>query len=185
MIEHARNSEEYQQGLDYATDSWIHFLNRFANNSEDQNLAKVLSPYCSLVWERWMRSKLGPPDGDRIDPDDEEDIDELEESDNLRFDCQLAAIGLLSRICIPQSMPHLETLTVNKVNTIAACLQKQEAVPTALWEDLHWLYLAIGHMLADETDSGETRYIPQEIMQASIAQKVPPALIGFSYKKWF
>jgi len=63
MIEHSRNSEEYQQGLDYTTDTWIDFINRFSNN--DDQLTSVLSPYASLVWERWMRSKLSPPDGDR------------------------------------------------------------------------------------------------------------------------
>ena len=123
---------------------------------------------------------------ERIDPDDEEeDIDELDESDNLRFDCQLAAIGLLSRISIPQSMPQLQLLTLNKVNTIAGCLQKQESVPVSLWEDLHWLYLSIGHMIADETDSGETRYIPNEIMKSSVAQKSPPVAIGMDLKLFF
>ena len=130
-----------------------------------------MSPYSLLVWERWVRSKQGPPDGDRIDPDDEdEDIDELEESDALRFDCQLAAIGLLSRICIPQSMPQLRGLTMSKLNAITASLQKSEAVPVALWEDLHWLFLSIGHMIADETDAGETRFIPAQIMAFSVQQ---------------
>ena len=78
-----------------------------------------------MVWERWMRSKLSPPDGDRIDPDDEdEDIDELEESDNVRFDCQLAAIGLLSRISLPQCLPNLNKLTQSKLSIIAKCLQE-------------------------------------------------------------
>ena len=31
MIEHVRNSEEYQQGLDYTTDAWIHLVNQFAS----------------------------------------------------------------------------------------------------------------------------------------------------------
>ena len=79
-----------------------------------------------MVWERWMRSKLSPPDGDRIDPDDEdEDIDELEESDNVRFDCQLAAIGLLSRISLPQCLPNLNKLTQSKLSVIAKCLQER------------------------------------------------------------
>ena len=49
--------------------------------------------------------------------------------------------------------------------------QAQENVACAIWEDLHWLYLAIGHSLADEIDSGETRFIPQIIMNASVEQK--------------
>ena len=32
-----------------------------------------IAPFASMVWERWVRSKLGPPDGDRIDPDDEDE----------------------------------------------------------------------------------------------------------------
>ena len=52
-----------------------------------------------------MRSKLGSPDGDRLDlSEDDEEIDELEEEDNLRFDVQLTAIGLLSRMCVSQSV---------------------------------------------------------------------------------
>ena len=49
----------------------------------------------------------------------------------------------------------------------------QESVASALWEDLHWLYLAVGHSLADEIDSGETRFIPQIVMTASVKQKAP------------
>ena len=100
-----------------------------------------------MVWERWMRSKLSPPDGDRIDPDDEdEDIDELEESDNVRFDCQLAAIGLLSRISLPQCLPNLNKLTQSKLSVIAKCLQEGYQTSKdriALFTEFHYIDLGL------------------------------------------
>ena len=41
MIEHSRKSEEYQTGLDYATDSWLHFIIDLIGNENDQ-LATVI-----------------------------------------------------------------------------------------------------------------------------------------------
>ena len=41
MIEHSRKSEEYQTGLDYATDSWLHFIIDLIGN-ENHQLATVI-----------------------------------------------------------------------------------------------------------------------------------------------
>ena len=51
MIEHARNSEEYQQGLDYATDTWIHFLNNFATNTDRQFFNAKFANICLAISE--------------------------------------------------------------------------------------------------------------------------------------
>ena len=174
MIEHARTSEEYQQGLDYTTDAWIHLLNQFSSYSEETN--NLLIPFTLRVWERWLRSKLGSPDGDRLDLNEaDEEIDEIEETDNLRFDVQLTAVGMLSRMCVEQSVQISTQLISTRIKQVAAILENNrgDCVADGLWEDIHWLYLALGHLMADDTDSSESRYIPSEVMKSSLNSKSP------------
>ena len=47
-------------------------------------------------------------------------------------------------------------------------------ISSGLWEDIHWLYLAMGHLIADDTESSECRYIPNEIMNCSVESNAPP-----------
>ena len=53
-------------------------------------------------------------------------------------------------------------------------LQAKQNVADGLWEDIHWLFLAMGHLIADDVDSSEQRYIPDEIMKCSVASKAGP-----------
>ena len=48
MIEHSRKSEEYQTGLDYATDSWLHFIIDLIGN-ENHQLATVIGQDIALL----------------------------------------------------------------------------------------------------------------------------------------
>ena len=176
MIEHSKQSEQFQQGLDYTTDCWIHLLNQFS--SYDSSTIDALVPFTLRVWERWLRSKLGAPDGDRLDlNEDDEEIDELEEEDSLRFDVQLTAIGLLSRICVSQSLSIIIQLLTTRIKSIASVLQGGSEISVGLWEDIHWLFLSLGHLLADDVESSESRYIPIEIMNCSIQSKAPATSI--------
>ena len=52
MIEHVRNSEEYQQGLDYTTDAWIHLVNQFSSFDQARSM---MIPFTLRVWQRWLR----------------------------------------------------------------------------------------------------------------------------------
>ena len=172
MIEHSKQSEQFQQGLDYTTDCWIHLLHQFS--SYNSGTVDALVPFTLRVWERWLRSKLGSPDGDRLDLDEDDDeIDELEEQDSLRFDVQLTAIGLLSRVCINQSLSILTQLLSSRIKSVAAVLQTGSEIQVGMWEDIHWLYLSLGHLLADDIESSESRYIPSEVMNCSIQSNAP------------
>jgi len=172
MIEHVRNSEEYQQGLDYTTDAWTHLVNQFSSFDQARSM---MIPFTLRVWQRWLRSKLAAPEGDRLDLDeDDEEICELEETDTMRFDVQLTAIGLLSRMCASQSVNILTQMIDNRIQNVANQIQSKQNVPDGLWEDIHWLYLALGHLVADDVDSSEQRYIPSEIMKCSIESNAAP-----------
>lgn len=140
------------------------------------SVANIVSPNSLQVWKAWVWSKLSPPDGERIDHDDDDDeIDELEEDDAIVFDTQLAAIGNMARLSIGDTMTHLGLLLNRRLDEITNTLKERGTIRTALWEDIHWIILSIGHMLADETDSGEMKYIPQEIMSASLQQNAAMA----------
>ena len=118
---------------------------------------------------------MAAPDGDRLDLDeDDEEICELEETDTMRFDVQLTAIGLLSRMCASQSITILTGMIENRIQTVATTLQNKQSVPDGLWEDIHWLYLALGHLVADDVETSEQRYIPSEMMKCSIESNATP-----------
>ena len=81
----------------------------------------------------------------------------------------------MARLSISDTMTHLGMLLNKRLDEITITLKESGTVRTSIWEDIHWIMLSIGHMLADETDSGEMKYIPQEIMNASLSQNASAA----------
>ena len=86
----------------------------------------------------------------------------------------LTAIGLLSRMCASQSVTILTGMIENRIQNVANTLQNKQSVPDGLWEDIHWLYLALGHLVADDVETSEQRYIPSEMMKCSIESNATP-----------
>ncbi|MGH0148689.1 UNVERIFIED_CONTAM: hypothetical protein FKN15_053632 [Acipenser sinensis] len=111
----------------------------------------------------------------------EEEISELQEDDRELFSDQLASIGMLGRIAADHCIPLLTSLLEDRVTRLHGQLQRHQqhllASPGSgsvdnkvlddLYEDIHWLILVTGCLLADETQ-GETPLIPPEIMEYSI-----------------
>ncbi|KAB0372652.1 hypothetical protein FD755_015405 [Muntiacus reevesi] len=112
---------------------------------------------------------------------EEEEISELQEDDRDQFSDQLASVGMLGRIAAEHCIPLLTSLLEERVTRLHGQLQRQQqqllASPASgsadsktlddLYEDIHWLILVTGYLLADDTQ-GETPLIPPEIMEYSI-----------------
>ncbi|XP_072332936.1 exportin-4 isoform X2 [Scyliorhinus torazame] len=112
---------------------------------------------------------------------DEEEISEVQEDDREMFSDQLASIGMLGRISADHCIPLLISLLEDRVTRLHGQLQRQQQqflsspgpatldnkVLDDLYEDIHWLLLVTGYLLADDTQ-GETPLIPPEIMEYSI-----------------
>ncbi|CAG5123634.1 unnamed protein product [Candidula unifasciata] len=145
----------------------------------------TLNNPASEIFNSYMQCHLTAPDGIRsLNVDDSEDIDETEEDDRYKFSDQLSCIGTLGRIIPEHSVPLLSKVLEDRISLISNQLhglQHQRDLASnhestvnistlhGLHEDLHWIILVTGHLLADDAE-GETPTIPAAIMKYSISQ---------------
>ncbi|KAG5833463.1 hypothetical protein ANANG_G00276210 [Anguilla anguilla] len=140
------------------------------------------------VFNSYIQCHLAAPDGTRnltangVASHEEEEINELQEDDRELFSDQLASIGMLGRIAADHSIPLLTSLLEDRVTRLHGQLQRHQQQLLAspgpesvdrkvlddLYEDIHWLILVTGYLLADDPQS-ETPLIPSEVMEYSIS----------------
>ncbi|EDO32428.1 predicted protein [Nematostella vectensis] len=117
-----------------------------------------------------------------------EEICDLEGDDRELFSDQLCSIGEFARISAAHAFPLLTALLENRVCKLEERLTALQTAANSvsnivsssgspippiqgmenLFEDLHWLLLIAGHMIADES-TGETPLIPSAVVQYSAA----------------
>ncbi|GFR98351.1 exportin-4 [Elysia marginata] len=136
------------------------------------------------VFNLYMQCHLAAPEGIRYtnQDDNEEDIEETEEDDRYKFADQLCCIGALGRLIPQHSLPLLSKVLQERVAQMSSQLQsfqqRRELVSSheatmdmssfhALHEDIHWIVLVAGNLLADSAE-GETPTIPSNLMKFSI-----------------
>lgn len=135
------------------------------------------------IFNTYLKCHLCQPDGNRGTGREleAEEIEETEEDDRIKFRDQLQSIGALGRRVPEHSIPLLAKLLEDRTVSLHANLERihQNAFNisnsnslTYLFEDLHWLILISGHVVAMEGE-GETALIPSELMQYSIRQRAP------------
>ncbi len=101
-----------------------------------------------------------------VEEDLSEQGDETSKDRELYSD-QLISIGLLARISAAETLRALRELLQPRVQmAVSGSLPQDEVQAAALWEQLHWLFLIAGHVLADGA-TGETPAAPTEL--ASLA----------------
>lgn len=140
------------------------------------------------VFNGYIQCHLAAPDGTRnmsangVTCHDEEEINELQEDDRELFSDQLCSIGTMGRVAADHCIPLLTSLLEERVSRLHGQLQRtQQHLMTStsdlatvdrkvlddLYEDIHWLILVSGYVLADDPQ-GETPLIPSEVMEFSI-----------------
>uniref|UniRef100_A0A8D2D5N7 Exportin-4 n=1 Tax=Sciurus vulgaris TaxID=55149 RepID=A0A8D2D5N7_SCIVU len=131
---------------------------------------KLLESWLTLVQDDKHFHKAAP-DGTRnltangVASREEEEISELQEDDRDQFSDQLASVGMLGRIAAEHCIPLLTSLLEERVTRLHGTIDNK--MLDDLYEDIHWLILVTGYLLADDTQ-GETPLIPPEIMEYSI-----------------
>ncbi|XP_070568372.1 exportin-4-like isoform X2 [Ptychodera flava] len=142
------------------------------------------------VFNTYVQCHLAAPDGTRNQTAngdssfDDEEINEAEDDDRVLFSDQLCSIGCLARVIPEHSIQLLTRLLEERVNRLHGQLQRlqqhvmthgahnmsdKDTVLDDLYEDIHWLVLISGYVLADEAQ-GETPLIPSDIMEYSISE---------------
>lgn len=129
----------------------------------------------------YIKCHLGPPDGIRGEVQDQSGVDEIEETqedDKTKYKDQLNTMASFARSVCEHSLVLLARLLEQRITQFSVQLQRMHAQSfsptdqqalTCLFDDLHWLLLISGHVIALDSD-GETPVIPQEILRLSINQ---------------
>ncbi|XP_062861651.1 exportin-4 [Trichomycterus rosablanca] len=172
----------YMEAYDKLLESWLTLV------QEDEHFPRgcFVQPAVQ-VFNSYIQCHLAAPDGTRnltangVASHDEEEINELQEDDRELFSDQLASIGMLGRIAAEHCIPLLTSLLEERVTRLHGQLQRHQQhlmassepdsvdrkVLDDLYEDIHWLILVSGYLLADDPQ-GETPLIPSEVMEYSI-----------------
>ncbi|XP_041128481.1 exportin-4 isoform X1 [Polyodon spathula] len=173
----------YMEAYDKLLESWLTLV------QDEKHFHKgFFIQHAVQVFNSYIQCHLAAPEGTRnltangvASREEEEEINELQEDDRELFSDQLASIGMLGRIAADHCIPLLTSLLEDRVTRLHGQLQRHQqhllASPGSgsvdhkvlddLYEDIHWLILVTGCLLADETQ-GETPLIPAEIMEYSI-----------------
>ncbi|XP_054887372.1 exportin-4 [Poeciliopsis prolifica] len=172
----------YMEAYDKLLESWLTLV----QDEEHFPRGCFVQPAIQ-VFNSYIQCHLAAPDGTRnlsvngISSHEEEEINELQEDDRELFSDQLSSIGMLGRVAADHCIPLLTSLLEDRVNRLHGQLQRTQQhlmastslgsvdrkVLDDLYEDIHWLILVSGYLLADDPQ-GETPMIPSEVMEFSI-----------------
>ncbi|XP_063069807.1 exportin-4 [Engraulis encrasicolus] len=172
----------YMEAYDKLLESWLTLV------QDDEHFPRgcFVQPAVQ-VFNSYIQCHLAAPDGTRnltangVASHEEDEINELQEDDRELFQDQLASIGVLGRIASDHCIPLLTSLLEDRVTRLHGQLQRTQQhlmstpdpgsvdrkVLDDLYEDIHWLILVTGYLLADDPQ-GETPLIPSEVMEYSI-----------------
>ncbi|KAI3355694.1 hypothetical protein L3Q82_004295 [Scortum barcoo] len=172
----------YMEAYDKLLESWLTLV----QDEEHFPRGCFVQPAIQ-VFNSYIQCHLAAPDGTRnlsvngISSHEEEEINELQEDDRELFSDQLSSIGMLGRVAADHCIPLLTSLLEDRVTRLHGQLQRTQQhllassdprsvdrkVLDDLYEDIHWLILVSGYLLADDPQ-GETPLIPSEVMEFSI-----------------
>ncbi|KAK5650842.1 hypothetical protein RI129_001871 [Pyrocoelia pectoralis] len=173
-LEEAQSAEDkyYVEAFDNMLEAWTSIFQDHSNENENiyQSATRIFNSY--------LQCHLAPPEGSRIQDKDNEEIEENEDNDRIKFKDQLQIIGMFGRMVPLHCLPILFRLLEDRSNKLKTHLQAMQTYTMTLndsktldnlFEDIHWIILIAGHILCMDSD-GETPMIPSEIMQYSVRQ---------------
>ncbi|XP_061548860.1 exportin-4 isoform X1 [Phycodurus eques] len=172
----------YMEAYDRLLESWLTLV----QDEEHFPRGCFVQPAVQ-VFNAYIQCHLAAPDGTRnlsvngVSSHEEEEINELQEDDRELFSDQLSSIGTLGRVASDHCIPLLTSLLEDRVTRLHGQLQRTQQhlmsssdlmsvdrkVLDDLYEDIHWLILVSGYLLADDPQ-GETPLIPSEVMEFSV-----------------
>ncbi|KAJ7517651.1 hypothetical protein O6H91_21G033100 [Diphasiastrum complanatum] len=146
-----------EEALDMLLDIWTVLLQP-ADFSKRLPLSSSGADAAAAVFQTYVEFELRVAMASAHDEDDarEETLAGIEARDE-----RLSAIALVARAAPAVTVPLLAALLSERCAKLAQCIGGN-ADPTATMEELHWLLLTSGHVLADSGD-GETPLVPETI----------------------
>ncbi|XP_031333614.1 exportin-4-like [Photinus pyralis] len=171
-LEEAQSADDkyYVEAFDNMLEAWTSVFQDYSNGNDNiyQSATRIFNSY--------LQCHLAPPEGSRMQEKDNEEIEDNEDNDRIKFKDQLQIIGMFGRMVPLHCLPILFRLLEDRGNKLKSHLQAMQTYTMTLndskaldnlFEDIHWIILIAGHILCMDSD-GETPMIPSEIMQYSI-----------------
>uniref|UniRef100_T1IU44 Exportin-4 n=1 Tax=Strigamia maritima TaxID=126957 RepID=T1IU44_STRMM len=164
----------YSEAFDRLLEAWVtlfHDIHLLPTNFCKQAAAEIVNAY--------LQCHISAPDGMKLQIATKEEILEDDEDDCTVYADQLSVIGMLARHSLDLTIPMLVKIMETRVQSLEYHLKKlhQQAITpqelsflNAIYEDLHWMVLVIGHALFREQE-GETALVPAEVMHYSIGMQ--------------
>lgn len=164
-------------------EAWTSIIPEYSDSGNE-----ILVQSAIQIFNTYLKCHLAPPDGCRVN--NEEEVDDIEDNDRIKFKDQLQTMGMFGRIILSHSLPVLFRFLEDRTFLLRSNLYKmqQRAMTIAesncldnLFEDIHWIILITGHVLCMDCD-GETPLIPSEIIQYSIEMSAKQSNLDASLK---
>ncbi|XP_058055043.1 exportin-4-like [Anopheles bellator] len=158
---------------------WLSFL----NDKQNYPIEPML-PYITQMFEKYVQCHLAPPQGvrgcgSRENDGGENEISDIDEPDRERFKEQLAIMGFFGREILLHALGLLAGLLEDRTRKLGTHLHMLHASQSLsisgvaslvnLFEDIHWLLLISGHVMAMES-VGEVASIPNVILSICAQQ---------------
>ena len=174
----ASSGKEQQDEVDLFSEATDHVLEAWVCILHEDSIfpAGYCKEAAAAILKTFIEISLAAPEGVRA-RQAEEEIEETEESDRVKYKDTLSVIGALGRECLDLSLPFLISLLESRIGRLHGQIQRISSqggrdidpVLSDLFEDIHWIVLITGNILSLDVD-GETALIPSEVMQHSINQ---------------
>ncbi|KAK6640921.1 hypothetical protein RUM44_012619 [Polyplax serrata] len=168
----------YMEAFDNVMIAWMNVLRDIPNYWKEKHLGAL-----KQVFNEYLKCHLAPPMGTRGEGRDleQEELDESEETDRVKFKDQLLAVGEFGRLCPQHSLPLLSRLIEEKTKELSSRFERLRNQQSAtisdssslvlLFEDLHWLLLIACNIISEDP-LGESIYLPSELKSYSIKQSL-------------
>ena len=167
------DSEEacFELSLNNILEAWILVV----QNKKIFGVEKVIKVFSTQLFNKYLQCHLSPPDGIRthdINNDCNQEIENTESSDRMKYEEPLMIIGMLGRQQPEETFPILCKLLEDRTRRLHGQLQRiyqsnnidagESKVLEVLYEDISWLVLIASHLVALRSVS-EDAIVPDEL----------------------
>lgn len=162
----------YSEALEKILEAWLLVL-----QGKEFFSREAIQEYSTQIFNKYLQCHLSAPHGIR-NPSNANpvsyDLDDTDQNDREQYREQLIIIGHLARENPGHSLNILSKLLEERTRQLRGVLEamatgshqlnvSNQAITETLYEDLHWIVLIAGHVIAMESN-GEQPLVPADIM---------------------
>jgi len=161
------DSNQYEDAVDLLLDAWVVLVSDLSCFPD-----KFFVPHALQIFNVYLKTHLAPPDGIRVDDNDNSEIGEIdcdvEEDDRFAYSDELSDIGYLARMALPRVLPTLSTLLDARTQALITSMKHGNGHSiNSLFEDIHWLLLIATNVLTVDCVNDKAS-VPLDILEYEV-----------------